>query len=44
MCEQEVTMTLRYIGKTFACQRVGNKSDNISEIPRLIEISRSPVM
>ena len=40
--EHELTMTLTHIGKTFDCQRVGNKSVKISEAPRLSEISRSP--
>lgn len=34
-------MTLTHIGKSFECQRVGNKSVKISEAPRLSEISRS---
>lgn len=32
------------IGKTFACQRVGIKSDRIPEAYRLSEISRNPVV
>lgn len=44
MCKKEIAITLRYIGKTVTCQRVGIKFDRISEASRLSKISRSPVV
>lgn len=41
--EQEVVI-MPNIGETFACQRVGKKSDKTSEVSKISEIYRSPVV